>query len=68
MIPLSVPYLPHSEAAPPRPARERVGVPWELDKTGRERGDSMEARLSAIMKRSGIKYKQNLLQYTVSLT
>lgn len=39
--------------------------------TGQDReteGGSTEARLSATMKRSGIKYKQNLLQYTVSLT
>lgn len=32
------------------------------------RGGSMEAQFSGTMKRSGIKYKQNLLEYTVSLT
>lgn len=37
MIPLPVPYVPHSEATPPRPAQESVGVPWELARTGRER-------------------------------
>ena len=37
--------------------------------TGQDReGGSMGASLSATMKRSGIKYKQKLLQYTVSLT
>lgn len=35
---------------------------------GRGRGNSMEAKLSAFLKRSGIKYKQNLPQYTVSFT
>lgn len=64
---MSAPYATHSEAAPPRPGWERVGVPWELDRTGRE-GGSVEAWFSATMKRSGIKYNQNLLAYTVSLT
>lgn len=38
------------------------------DKDREERGSRMETRLSASLKRSGIKYKQNVPQYTVSLT
>lgn len=58
MIPLSVPYLPHSDAAPPWPARERKewGSPgnwtgWGGGERRRGGGGSMEARLSVTMKR-----------------
>jgi len=51
---------------PGQPGRE-WGSPGNWTGRGGRGGGSMEARLSATMKRSGIKYKQNLLQYTVSL-
>lgn len=36
--PCLFPTCPTLMLSPPWPARERVGVPWELDSTGRERG------------------------------
>lgn len=52
---------------PGQPGKEWGSLGNWTGQGGRE-GGSMEARLSATMKRSGIKYKQNLFQYTVSLT